>query len=99
MGRRWELGTIGPVSTAAGLAYVATAILIAWGTAHLAPTRSVVASFGAISADNRRILAMEWMAEGVSHIAIGVLVILATAIEGAVIRRPSSSTSCPPGSS
>jgi hypothetical protein len=80
-------GTIGAgndrlVSTAALPAYVASATLITWGTAHLAPTRAVVASFGAISVDNRRILVMEWMAEGITHIAIGVLVILATAIEG-----------------
>ena len=71
------------VTSAALLAYVASAILIAWGSAHLAPTRTVAASFGAISADNRRILVMEWMAEGITHIALGVLVILATAIEGA----------------
>ena len=71
------------VPSAALLAYVASAILIAWGSAHLAPTRTVVASFGAISGDNRRILVMEWMAEGVTHISIGLLVILATAIEGA----------------
>jgi ABC-type polysaccharide/polyol phosphate export permease len=71
------------VSIAAVLAYVASAILLAWGTAHLAPTRAVVASFGAISDDNRRILVMEWMAEGITHVAIGRLVILATAIAGA----------------
>ena len=64
------------------LAYVASAILIAWGSAHLAPTRTVAASFGAISADNRRILVMEWMAEGITHISIGLLIILVTAIEG-----------------
>lgn len=71
------------VTSAALLAYVASAVLIAWGSAHLGPTRTVAASFGAISADNRRILIMEWMAEGVTHISIGLLVILATAIEGA----------------
>jgi len=71
------------MSAAAVLAYAACAILIAWGTAHLAPTRAVAASFGAISPDNRRILVMEWVAEGVTHISIGVLIILATAIDGA----------------
>jgi hypothetical protein len=71
------------VTSAALLAYVASAIMIAWGSAHLAPTRTVAASFGAISADNRRILVMEWMAEGITHISIGLLVILATAIDGA----------------
>lgn len=66
------------VTSAALLAYVASAILIAWGSAHLAPTRTVAASFGTISADNRRILVMERMAEGITHISIGLLVILAT---------------------
>jgi hypothetical protein len=71
------------VTSAALLAYVASAILITWGSAHLAPTRTVAASFGAISTDNRRIFVMEWMAEGITHISIGLLVILVTAIEGA----------------
>ena len=53
------------------------------GGSHLAPTRGVAASFGPISLDNRRILVMEWIAEGITHISIGVLVILATAIDGA----------------
>ena len=86
------------VTSAALLAYVASAILIAWGSAHLAPTGTVAASFGAISTDNRRILVMEWMAEGITHISIGLLVILATAIEAPATRRPSSSTSSRPGS-
>jgi len=71
------------VSTAALLAYLASAILTTWGTAHLTATRGVAASFGAISLDNRRIPIREWMAEGITHIAIGALVILATGIEGA----------------
>ena len=71
------------MDTAALLTYLAAAILVAWGAAHLAPTRAVVASFGSISADNRLILTMEWMAEGITHIAIGVLVALSTALEGA----------------
>lgn len=71
------------METAAVIEYAASAILIAWGIAHLAPTRAVAASFGPISLDNRRILVMEWMAEGITHISIGLLVILATAIDGA----------------
>ena len=77
------VANIALVTSAALLAYVAAAILIAWGSAHLAPTRTVAASFGGISEDNRRILVMEWMAEGITHISIGLLIILATAIEGA----------------
>jgi hypothetical protein len=76
-------GKLAGVFTAAVLAYVASGMLIVWGTAHLAPTRAVAASFGEISLDNRRILVMEWVAEGITHISIGLLVVLATAIDGA----------------
>jgi hypothetical protein len=65
------------------LAYVAAALLIAWGGAHLAPTGIIAASFGDISRDNRRILVMEWIAEGITHVSFGVLVILITAGYGA----------------
>jgi len=64
------------------LIYLAGAALVLWGTAHLAPTKPVANSFGAISTDNRRILVMEWVAEGVTHISIGTLVILIAALEG-----------------
>ena len=64
------------------LGYLASAVLIGWGTAHLAPTRAVAASFGEITPDNRRILIMEWIAEGITHISLGTLIILITAIEG-----------------
>jgi len=71
------------MATDATLGYAAATVLIAWGAAHLVPTRAVASAFGDISLDNRRILVMEWIAEGVTHIALGVLVILATALEGA----------------
>jgi hypothetical protein len=71
------------MSTPAALGYTAAAILAAWGAAHIAPTRAVAASFGDISLDNRRILVMEWVAEGVTHISIAILIALVTAIEGA----------------
>lgn len=71
------------MSSGAILAYLASAILIGWGTAHLVPTRAVAASFGGISMDNHRILVMEWVAEGITHISIGVLVVLTTALDGA----------------
>jgi hypothetical protein len=65
------------------LASIASGILIGWGTAHLVPTFAVAESFGEISLDSRRILVMEWVAGGITHISIGVLVIPVTAIEGA----------------
>lgn len=64
-------------------AYVGSAILLAWGLAHLAPTRAVADGFGPISRDNRRILVMEWIAEGIMHIALATLVVIITAVEGA----------------
>ena len=56
------------------LLYVGAAITIIWGTAHLFPTKSVVKGFGDISADNKHIITMEWIIEGVALIFIGVIV-------------------------
>ncbi|MGA2471311.1 MAG: hypothetical protein ABSG64_11545 [Solirubrobacteraceae bacterium] len=67
---------------ASALAYVAAAMLIVWGVMHLAPTRAVAESFGELSRDNRRILIMEWIAEGITHITLGTLIVLVTAIAG-----------------
>jgi hypothetical protein len=41
-------------------------VLICWGVAHIVPTRVVAAGFEPISPDNRRILIMEWIAEGIT---------------------------------
>ena len=70
------------MSTSGVLAYLGAIAVIVWGVMHVIPTRPVADSFGDISVDNRRILVMEWIAEGITHIFIGVLVILVTAIEG-----------------
>jgi hypothetical protein len=64
------------------LAYIGAAIVALWGVAHVMPTRRIVESFGTISTDSRRILTMEWIAEGVTHISIGVLAAAATAVLG-----------------
>ncbi len=61
--------------------YIGSLLTFSWGVAHLFPTRNVVRGFGAISADNRRIIAMEWIAEGVMLIFIGVLVALVTFVD------------------
>jgi hypothetical protein len=62
--------------------YLAGTMLILWGAAHAAATRPVVASFGDLSVDNKRILAMEWVAEAITHVSLGALVVLFAAIEG-----------------
>lgn len=61
--------------------YVAAALTVAWGVAHLLATRGAVAGFGDLSADNRRILTMEWMVEGIALIATGCFVTVATVID------------------
>jgi hypothetical protein len=58
------------------LLYVGSAIIFLWGLAHIAVTRSVVEGFGTLSADNRHILTMEWVAEGLAFWFIGALVLL-----------------------
>jgi hypothetical protein len=52
--------------------------LIIWGIAHLFPTTSVVRGFGDISKDNKRIITMEWIIEGVTLIFTGLLIGLLT---------------------
>jgi uncharacterized membrane protein YgdD (TMEM256/DUF423 family) len=57
-------------------------IAAAWGIAHLIPTRAIVKMFGDISEENKRVLAMSWIAEGVALIFIGAVVCLTVAIAG-----------------
>lgn len=57
----------------------ASAILVAfWGIAHIFPTKGVVESFGDISLDNKRIITMEWVVEGINLAFVGFLIILVT---------------------
>lgn len=63
------------------LLYLGASLPVIWGIAHLVFTRSVVAGFGEISLDNRRIITMEWIVEGVALITIGVLVAAVTYVD------------------
>lgn len=65
------------------LVFVGAGLTALWGISHLMPTRNVVRGFGNISPDNRNIIAMEWIVEGVSLIFIGVLVAAATYVDPA----------------
>jgi hypothetical protein len=60
------------------LIYIGSVIIIIWGIAHLIPTKAIVRGFGEISADNKKILAMESIAEGLTLIFLGVLTLLVT---------------------
>ena len=63
------------------LLYIGGALPMVWGITHLFPTRNVVAGFGDISVDNRRIITMEWITEGVALVFIGAVVCAVTAID------------------
>ena len=64
------------------LVYIGSAIIIAWGIAHLIPTRAIVKGFGDISEDNKKILTMELLAEGFTLIFLGVLPMVFTILSG-----------------
>ncbi len=61
--------------------YAGSVLLLFWGIAHLFPTKDVVEGFGDISLDSQRIIAMEWIIEGVSLIFIGLLVASVTYVD------------------
>lgn len=63
------------------LLFIGSFLTIVWGMAHLFPTRSVVKNFGDISIDNKRIITMEWIIEGVTLIYIGSLIAIITIID------------------
>ena len=58
----------------ATLLYVGAGVIFLWGLGHLVATRGVVSGFGPISPDNRQVVTMEWIAEGLTLCFLGVLV-------------------------
>ena len=64
------------------LIYVASGIVILWGVAHIVPTAAVVRSFGDIPVDSRRIITMEWVAEGLALTFIGTLTLIVALVAG-----------------
>lgn len=68
---------------AAALAYVAGIVVAVWGVAHAAPTRQVLAGFAPVTADNRRIVLQEWLAEAFTMWGVAALVLVVTAVGGA----------------
>jgi hypothetical protein len=63
------------------LIYAASLILVGWGLAHLFPTKAVVNGFGDLSIENKRIITMEWIIEGLSLVFIGSLVAVTTFVD------------------
>ncbi|MEW6182630.1 MAG: hypothetical protein AB1500_05560 [Bacillota bacterium] len=72
------------------LIYTGSAVIILWGITHLIPTKAVVNGFEPVSEDNKRIIAMEWMAEGLTLCFKGLLVLFATMLQGC--RNPATHT-------
>jgi len=60
------------------LLYIGSIVITLWGVAHIVPTRSVIIGFGPISNDNRQIITMEWIAEGLTLCFIGLLALFIT---------------------
>lgn len=79
----WAVPASDRPGVAAVLAYIAAAVTGLWGVAHAVPTRQVVAGFGGISADNRRILVQEWLAEAVTMWTAAGVIVVVTAVGGA----------------
>jgi hypothetical protein len=68
--------------TAEVMLYAGSALIMAWGVGHLVPTPGIVAGFGEISVDNRRIITMEWVAEGLTLIFVGAVVLITALLGG-----------------
>lgn len=60
------------------LAHVAAGVVFLWGVSRIIPTKQVVAGFGDISQDNRCVITMEWVAEGLSFMFVAALVAAVT---------------------
>jgi len=65
------------------LAYLAAVIVAAWGVAHAIPTNRVIAGFGPLAPDNRRMLLQEWLAEAFTMWGLATIVAVTTAAGGA----------------
>ena len=55
------------------LIIIGAILTILWGSIHLFPTSNVVKGYGDISQDNKRIITMEWINEGLTLMFIGAL--------------------------
>lgn len=65
--------------------FLSGVLTIIWGISHLIPTKNIVKNFGDLSLDNKRIITMEWINEGVFLIFIGSLTIMTSLWGGGLI--------------
>jgi hypothetical protein len=64
------------------LAYVAAAGIALWGVAHAVPTGRVLAGFAPVTADSRRAVLQEWLAEAFTMRGLAAVVVAVTAAGG-----------------
>ena len=64
------------------LVYIGSALIIAWGIAHVTATGPIARGFGELSRDNQRILVMELIAEGLALVFLGGLPLVFTILSG-----------------
>ncbi len=63
------------------LLFIAAGMTGLWGIAHLFATKGVIAGFGDLKSDNKRIITMEWIVEGIALISLGAFVAAAALID------------------
>ena len=63
------------------LLYIGGALTLLWGISHILPTAIVVKDFGNISFDNKMIITMEWITEGMTLIFLGILTAIVTSVD------------------
>jgi len=64
------------------LLYLGAVAAAFWGVMHLVKTRPVVAGFEPLTDDNRHVLRMEWIVEGVALVFVATLIAIVTAFQG-----------------
>ena len=64
------------------LLYIGSGLIFLWGALHIIKTRDVVSGFEPITLDNKRVLVMEWIAEGLTLCFLGLLVVSVTIFGG-----------------
>jgi hypothetical protein len=58
------------------LIYIGSTIIFLWGIGHLVASKPVISGFSSEPLDNRRVITMEWIAEGLALCFIGVVAAL-----------------------
>ncbi|UCC74888.1 MAG: hypothetical protein JSV86_10170 [Gemmatimonadota bacterium] len=64
------------------LLYTGSTGIAFWGVMHIVKTRAVLAGFEPLSHDNRLVLTMEWILEGVTLCFVAALVAAVTLLAG-----------------